>query len=85
MSDVRTGLIDAIRVGRGVIAMKEELIADTILAQFDVTPKPVVTDLVLGRIADNACSIRTTLSAIGELVRVQLADAGLVIVKADQP
>ena len=57
-------------------------VADAILARFEVTEKPVVTDLELGVMVVNASRQRTLISA-GGVMRNELERAGLMFVRAE--
>lgn len=58
-------------------------VADAILARFDVTEKPVVTDLELGVMVAHASRQRMLISA-GGVMRNELERAGLAIVRSGE-
>jgi hypothetical protein len=58
-------------------------VADAILARFEVTAKPVVTDEDLGQLIMTASGFLTNRRA-GERLRTYLAEAGLAIVRSGE-
>ena len=89
MSDVREQIAQQLETAAAayVAPVRSTVLADAILERFDVTPKPVVTPEELGRIVaqawystDNAA----TRGDIGKAVLLELAEAGLQIVRVDE-
>ena len=59
-------------------------VADAILARWDLTEKPVVTDAVLGQYAMHAVRWSAAETDVGERFRTYLTDAGLTIVRSGE-
>lgn len=82
MSDVRAQLVRTMGP-RLPETWDSGVLADAILARFDVVEKPVVTDEELGQFVRTASEFLTNSGAGGRL-RTYLAEAGLTIVRIEE-
>lgn len=81
-NDVRAHLRSAFE-RKGWQVGSDEL-ADIVLARFEVTPKPVVTDKQLGEYAMKSVKWSAAEADVGERFRTYLTDAGLTIVRSGE-
>jgi hypothetical protein len=88
MSDARDQLIRCFE-SKGWMIGADEL-ADIVLERFDVTPKPAVSDEVLGELVQamnlgiDAWQYERFRGEVGRRMRRKLMDAGLAIVRVDE-
>ena len=83
MSDVRDQLIKTLR-GLDYL-LPDQQVADAILARFEVTPRPAISDQRLGEMASMACHVGDGPERWGVRFRAQLQAEGLTIVRAPEP
>ena len=82
MSDVRDELIDVVVGCRN--CPNAQSVADAILERFDVTPKPVVRNDVLGLIVLQAEAYSNIVERVGFKANLLLKEHGLKIVRVDE-
>ncbi len=85
MSDVREEIARAVKATYPWTGKACDDIADVILARWDLTEKPVISDEELGRMVQRCYPSPTyTRDWSGQTFRELLADKGLRIVKVDE-
>ncbi len=86
MNDIRNRLLSCVSLAgpKGDLRTVQDRV-DCILARFEVTPKPAVTERELGEMVITAWSSSEQARHMGQSLLTQLAAAGLRIVRVDEP
>lgn len=83
MSDVRDELVKWFTRDIAHTGKSPSEVADAILARWDLTEKPVVTDKQLGEYAMKSVKWSAAETDVGERFRTYLDEAGLMIVRTE--